>query len=176
MRQPCGAGHTCDEPSASGGRLRELPRSRHLARCQRYSSVKPSAQLTLVRSQHLPPSKTPGQRCSGLALAAQRGSGTPNHLPMVGSRVLAGQRRALIGLDSRRCGLSGEYAEKFPGDYCAAPGCGARVVPIASHRETNGRAPTLIKLVRSISARVRCPGGRGVKAGHLSRMATTYHG
>jgi hypothetical protein len=75
--------------------------------------VKPSAQPTLVRTQHLPLHETTGQNWFQLDPGCAKGSGASNRRLRAGSVVSAAQRGGWIPWADQDGGLSGEYAEKF---------------------------------------------------------------
>jgi len=94
-------------------RLRHITEFKQLTRV-RCGVCKPSAQPTLVRTQHLPPRKTAGHRPFPQRGHRHFGSGAPHRrLTGMAARFRWSARRAESQAD-RNMGWRGEYAEKFP--------------------------------------------------------------
>lgn len=109
--------------------------------------VKPSAQPTLVRTQHLPPGKTP--RSEALSVSRKRANGERCATPSADA-VSAGQRRERWRGGRRRAFSHGEYPEKLLRWYPMArshvrgAGAGFRVAALASSRWLGCRAGRLV--------------------------------
>jgi hypothetical protein len=88
---------------------------RRRSRCFSGGSVKPSAQPTLVRTQHLPPRKIAGQSRFPLRCGSRRGSGPPHRRPARYCVVLAGQRpRPPRGRGTIRCSTANTRRSSGP--------------------------------------------------------------
>jgi hypothetical protein len=80
-----------------------------------FRDVKPSAQPTLVRTQHLPPPRTAGRSLFPLRCGSRRGSGPPHRRPARYCVVLAGQRpRPPRGRGTIRCSTANTRRSSGP--------------------------------------------------------------